>query len=113
MLAPLTVARLTKLRVLVRAGDTGSRSRPLLRVSVERGQGPNKGVLDESCGGEFSDAPMGIRSADLDLSPGMSVQGGLWIVVERLGGRNGVDEVEVEVLSDSAVNVGLWGVGQG
>jgi len=113
MLAPLTVSRLTKLRVVARAGGASSRSRPLLRVSLERGQGPNKTVLDESCGGEFSDAPMGIRSADLDLSPGMSVQGGLWIVVERLGGRNGVDEVEVEVLSDSAVNVEFWGVGQG
>jgi calpain-7 len=110
MLAPLTVSRLTKLRIVVRAAGT---SRPLLRVRIERGQGPNKGILDESFGGEFSDAPMGIRSADLDLSPGMSAPGGLWIVVERLGGRNGVDEVEVEVLSDSAVSVGLWGVGHG
>ena len=92
---------------------SGGTSRPLLRVSIERGQGPNKGILDESCGGEFSDAPMGIRSADLDLSPGMSAPGGLWIVVERLGGRNGVDSVEVEILSDSTVSVGLWGVGHG
>ncbi|TVY47314.1 Calpain-like protease [Lachnellula occidentalis] len=106
-LAPLTVSRLTKLMVVVRSGGT---SRPLLRVSIERGQGPHKRILDESCGGDFSDAPMGIRSADLDLSPGMSAPGGLWIVVERLGGRSGIDGVEVEILSDSAISVGLWGV---
>jgi len=56
---------------------------------------------------------MGIRTADLDLSPEMGYQGGLWIVVERFGGRSGTDEVEVEVLSDSPVNVGLWGTGDG
>lgn len=112
MLAPLTITRLTKLRVVGRAVGA-MRPTPLLRVRVERGQGPNKEVLDESCGGGFSDAPMGIRSADLDLRPAMGVGGGLWIVVERLGGRNGVDEVEVEVLSDGVVGVGLWGVGEG
>jgi hypothetical protein len=39
--------------------------------------------------------------------------GGLWIVVERLGGRVGGDDVEVEVLSDSGVSVELWGTGGG
>ncbi|KAH8658750.1 PALB protein [Tricladium varicosporioides] len=116
MLAPLTVNRLTKLRIVARSGRMSQslgRSRPLLKVLVEQGQGPNKSVLDISHNDEFSDAPMGVRSADLDLSPSMSERGGLWIVVERLGGRNGVDEVEVEVLSDSSVSVGLWGTGHG
>ena len=66
-----------------------------------------------SSNGEFSDSPMGIRTADLDLSPGMERQGGLWVVVERLGGRGGVDEVEVEVLSDGPIGVGFWGTGDG
>ena len=115
MLAPLTLTRLTKLRVVARYGRASqmARSRPLLKVSLERGQGPNKSVLDVSAKGEFSDAPMGIRTGDLDLSPGMAGLGGLWIVVERLGGRVGGDDVEVEVLSDSAVSVGLWGTGGG
>jgi hypothetical protein len=118
MLAPVTVVRMTKLRVVVRCGSSGrsgqvARSRPLLKVSLERGQGPNKIVLDVSGNGEFSDAPMGIRTTDLDLGPGMSHPGGLWIVIERLGGRFGVDHVDAEVLSDSQVSVGLWGTGEG
>lgn len=119
MLAPMTVARMTRARVVVRGGvysrssASGTAARPLLRVSVERGQGPNKTVLDVSGRGEFSDAPAGIRTADLDLSPGMAHPGGLWIVVERLGGRYGVDDVDVEVLSESPVTVGLWGTGDG
>jgi calpain-7 len=116
MLAPLTISRMTRLRVVARSGgDARSTqtlmSRPLLRISLERGQGPNKTTLDVSGNGEFSDTPMGIRTADLDVSPLMGYQGGLWVVVERLGGRNSLDEVEVEVLSDTPVMVGLWGRG--
>lgn len=66
MLAPLTLTRLTKLRVVARYGRASQKahSRPLLKVSIEQGQGPNKSVLDVSGTGEFSDAPMGIRTAD-------------------------------------------------
>jgi hypothetical protein len=87
----------------------------MLKLNVERGQGPNKTVLTVSRNGEggFSDAPTGLRTRDLDLSPEMSWQGGLWIVVERLGGRIEIDDVEVEVLSESPVQVGLWGTGNG
>ncbi len=124
ILAPISVSRLTNLRVVARCTTTGagrlthqsqSRSRPMLKVSIERGQGPNKALLDVSTEGEFSDAPMGIRTRDLDLSPEMGRLGGggVWLVVERLGGRRGVDEVEVEILSDGAVEVGAWGTGDG
>lgn len=115
MLAPLAVGRLTKIRVVVRprGGGRSARSRPLLKVSLEKGQGPNKTVLDVSGNHEFSDAPMGIRTDDIDVRPEMSLQGGTWIVIERLGGRFGVDDVDVEVLSDSPVSVGLWGHGEG
>jgi hypothetical protein len=121
MLAPLTVSRLTKLRVVARCKlghhriSSTTTSRPLLKVSLERGQGPNKTTIDVSSGGNFSDAPMGVRTKDTDLSP-MQKDGreaGVWIVVERLGGRKAVDEVEVEVLTDSSVDVGFWGVGDG
>jgi calpain-7 len=113
MLGPLTISRITRLRIIARSLST--RSRPLLKLSVERGQGPNKVVLAVSGTGEgeFSDAPPGIRTGDLDLSPEMGRQGGLWIVVERLGGRIEADDVEVEVLSEGPVQVGLWGTGNG
>jgi calpain-7 len=118
VLAPLTASRVTRLRVVARCGSgrnaiQSSRSRPLLRLSLERSQGPNKTILDVSRSGEFSDAPMGVRTAEVDLNPGTSIPGGFWIVVERLGGRHGLDEVDVEVLSDNPVNVGLWGRGDG
>lgn len=126
MLAPLTLSRLTKLRLIARSPSSSvshhssspsrfstPRSRPLIRLSLELAQGPNKTLLTHSNNGEFSDSPMGIRTPDYDLSPGMGRQGGVWVVVERLGGRGGVDEVEVEVLSDGAVGVGFWGTGDG
>ncbi|CZT02038.1 related to calpain-like protease palBory [Rhynchosporium agropyri] len=120
MLAPIMPSRLTRLRIIARCPSTTpnsrfspARSRPLIKISIELGQGPNKRIVDVSGNGEFSDSPMGIRTADLDLSPGMERQGGLWVVVERLGGRGGIDEVEVEVLSDGNVIVGLWGTGDG
>ncbi|KAG9247822.1 hypothetical protein BJ878DRAFT_538905 [Calycina marina] len=108
MLCPLKPNRLTKLRIVGR-----SKSRPMLRISLERGQGPNKEVLEISNGGDFSDAPMGIRIADVDVSFQMAARCGLWIVVERLGGRGAVDEVEVEILSEAPVSVGRWGFGEG
>ena len=115
MLAPLTTARMTRLRLVARHSGriSPAKSRPLLKVSLERGQGPNKTVLEVSGSGEFSDAPTGIRTADVDVTPGMSQRGGVWIVVERLGGRNDVDDVDVEVLSEGYVAVGLWGLGDG
>lgn len=108
MLAPLTVGRMARLRIVARAAAR----RPLLRVAFERGQGPNKAVLDVSGQGEFNDAPMGVRTADLDVGPESGLPGGLWIVVERVGGGAG-DVVDVEVLSDAPVDVGLWGTGDG
>jgi calpain-7 len=118
LLAPISTSRITRLRVVARSGsdpsaNQSSRSRPPLKLSLERSQGPDKIILDASGNGEFSDAPMGIRTADLDLSPKTSIPGGVWIVVERQGGRRECDEVEVEVLSENPVTVGLWGRGDG
>ncbi|RDW83169.1 hypothetical protein BP5796_04660 [Coleophoma crateriformis] len=118
MLAPLTTSRITKLRVVARStAGLGrgyqSRSRPLLKLSLEQDQGPNKTTLVTSGNGDFSDAPMGVRSTDIDINPENSQPGGVWIVVERLSGRSGRDEVEVEILSDVPVYVGPWGTGEG
>jgi calpain-7 len=118
MLAPVAISRLTRVRIVAKAGNamrwpTPPKTRPSLKLCLERGQGPNKVVLVSSGDGDFSDAPTGIRTADIDLSPEMTRLGGIWIVVERLGGRVGYDEVLVEVLTDSQVAVGAWGTGDG
>ncbi|KAH8815773.1 hypothetical protein F5884DRAFT_193407 [Xylogone sp. PMI_703] len=118
MLAPVTSQRLTRLKCIARCNNIAERpsqppkTRSLLRLSLELGQGPDKTVLDFSNHGDFSDAPMGIRTSDVDLSPEMSRLGNLWIVVERLSGRVGVDEVYVELLSEGPVTVEPWGTGE-
>ena len=116
LLAPVFIERMTKVKVLARCGvGTGKQttSRPLVRIALEKGQGPHKSVLDVSEDWRYSDAPGGARTSEVDLSPAMSQQGGLWIVVERLGDRAGFDEVHVEVLSETAIKVGAWGMGDG
>lgn len=118
MLAPVTVTRLTRLKFVARVGTGAGRpiplkSRPSLRISLERGQGPNKTLLSSSSGGEFSDAPAGVRTADINVAIDMMRMGGIWVVVERLGGRLGLDDVLVEALSDLQISVGAWGTGDG
>lgn len=124
MLAPIHIGRLTRFRLILRSRQNASythpsKARPLLKVSLEQGQGPNKIVMQVSGNGEegeYSDAPMGIRTTDLDIGPDIAHRGGLWLVVERLGGRSSsgsVDEVDVEVLSDNYIKVDSWGVGDG
>ena len=119
MLAPLTMVRITRLRIVARCsrararGSPGTATRSFLKLSLERGQGPDKDLLSVSGNGEFSDALTGVRIPDFDVSPGMGYSGGLWIVVERLGGRGvEVDDVDVEILSDRPVQVGPWGTGE-
>lgn len=116
VLAPLTCTRLTRLLAIVThpiEAIEQKRAKPALKVSVERGQGPEKEVLTTSCSGEFSDAPMGVRSGDVDISPAIGMRGGLWLVVERDEGRVIGDLANVEILSDAAIDVGAWGLGDG
>jgi hypothetical protein len=80
-------------------------------VSLEQGLGPGRVVLGQSNAGEFSDALVGSRVGEVDVGPEMGARGGAWVVVERLGGEV-EGEVEVEVLSDGVVVVGVWGSGE-
>lgn len=107
MLAPVSLQRMVRFMVIVRSSAT---RRAMLRVCLERGLGPGREVLSCSNGGDFSDAVMGIRSRELHVAPDIMERGGLWIVIERLGAE-GVDEVDVEVLSDGEVRCGPWGAG--
>lgn len=114
MLAPLTLSRITRLRIVAQHSCSAAQRGAIspLKVSVERGQGPNKSVLATSGGGGFSDSPAGVRVGDIDLTPGLAERGGLWVVVERVGGER-FEEVEVTVLSEVVVQVGAWGTGEG
>ena len=127
LLAPISTTRMTRFFLIARhispAGQRGPTRTPL-KLSVELGQGPYKVVLISSAsskgeialeedGGGYSDAPAGVRTADLDINPGMAKSNeGLWLVVQRLGEQVEVN-VEVEVLSEGRVEVGAWGIGDG
>ncbi|KAI9771823.1 MAG: cysteine protease [Geoglossum simile] len=111
LLAPLRAAFLTKLKVIARYPFRVTGARAPLKLSLELSQGPLKSTLAVSGGGEFSDAPMGVRIEDVDVGPAMDGRGGVWVVLEKLGLGDG-GEVQVEILSDRRVWVGGWGVGQ-
>ncbi|KKA25086.1 hypothetical protein T310_0951 [Rasamsonia emersonii CBS 393.64] len=114
ILAPLRVPRLTRVKLIARCRDSriGNRSvaaSPML-MTVELGQGPYKKVLASSEGGDYSDAVSGIRVDDFDIRPEDEQRGGIWIVIERIGGPGGqVEEhVEVEALGEERVEIGEW-----
>ncbi|KAI9806026.1 MAG: cysteine protease [Piccolia ochrophora] len=116
--APVSARRLTPLRLVARHSSRpprGGADRPSpqprspLKASVELGQGPQTEVLRVSGDGGFSDAPMGVRTTDVDLGPDMRGRGAVWLVVERLGGRGaGPERVDVDALTESALEVGEW-----
>jgi len=56
---------------------------------------------------------VGVRTGDVDITPDLCKGAGLWLVVERMDGRDMMDMIDVEVLSDSAMEVGVWGLGSG
>lgn len=114
MLASLQVPRLTRVKLIARSRQStiGSRSvapSPVL-MTVELGQGPYKQILATSEDGVHSDAIGGIRVEDFDLEPGLEARGGVWIVVERIGGPGGQveDHIEVEALGEERVDMGEW-----
>ncbi|KZF25017.1 PALB protein [Xylona heveae TC161] len=117
--ALLTPQRLTRLRVIARyppnaaaAAAPATRARTPVRVRLESGRGPNSRCLAESNAGEFADTLMGIRTPDVDVLPDMQWRGGVWLVVERLGGPASLeDRMDVEILTESVVSVGEWLLG--
>jgi calpain-7 len=122
LLAPLTPTRLTRLQITAQHSQRQSQQQTTLRksspsplkISLEQGQGPYKTVLATSNYDTFSDAVIGVRIEDLDLRPEMVSDGGLWLVLERMGGSSGGREaVDVAILTEESVEVGVWGTGSG
>ncbi len=117
MLAPVAVSRLTSIKVVARHCGPPSHSysgaKVPLKVSLEKGQGPNKIILVSSCDGEFSDGPAGVRTGNINVGPQSVGRETLWLVVERLEGSKSGNEIDVEILSEALIEVGLWGTGDG
>ncbi|KAI5279266.1 cysteine protease, partial [Ascosphaera acerosa] len=115
VLAPLAVDRLTRLTVVAKrvAGVAAHPPSPLL-MSIEQGQCPFGETLAFSGDGSFDDAAPSVRIEDVDLSPDMARQGGLWLAIERpldtsSSCYGGVEtRVEVELLADERAEVGGW-----
>lgn len=112
--APLRVPRLTRVKFIARSRDAQIANRtvtpsPML-MTIELGQGPYKQVIGTSEEGEYSDAMAGIRVDDIDLRPEDEQKGGIWIVIERIGGPEGqvTDYVDVEALGEERVEIGEW-----
>ncbi|KAI4125396.1 MAG: hypothetical protein LQ347_005391 [Umbilicaria vellea] len=115
LLAPLTTSRITRLRMLATYHSTQPGARLPLKLALENGQGPNKQILAVSCNDEFSGDHTGVRTQDIDVLPRMCSTGGVWVVVERMGGSGlmNVKGVFIDLLSDVPVEVGAWGTGDG
>ncbi|KAA6416166.1 MAG: Cysteine ase [Lasallia pustulata] len=115
LLAPLTTHRITRLRMLATHCSTQPGARLPLKLALEYGQGPNKQILTVSCNDEFSGDHAGVRTQDVDVLPRMCEAGGIWIVLERMGGSGlmSVEGVLIELLSEFPVEVGSWGTGAG
>jgi hypothetical protein len=114
VLAPLHPHRLTRVKIVARSAHDCLNSP--LKLSIELGQGPYKQVLATSATDDqdyIEAGPGGIRTAPVDLRPEDGKLYGFWLVVERLSLRGGEEVVQVEVLSETRIEVGAWGVGSG
>ncbi|KAL4866818.1 hypothetical protein BDV12DRAFT_129786 [Aspergillus spectabilis] len=114
MLAPLQTPRLTRIKLIARSRQSMIGNRPVgpspVLMTIECGQGPYKEILATSEDGDHSDSISGVRVEDFDLRPGLEQSGGVWIVLERIGGPGGQveDHFEVEALGEERVEIGEW-----
>lgn len=93
-----------------RSGTASPVSVPVsVRVSIEYGTGAHAVTTAVTGDGEFADASMGLRMAEVDLDPDAARgMGGLWLVVEQMGTHREGQGIQVDVLSDGRVEVGVW-----
>jgi calpain-7 len=120
MLLPLSVRRVNKVTFIARQPH-GSKTTSLFKLGLEQGQGPYKRTIADSSHDdeEFHAVGMGLRVDEVDISPLMQgpENGGLWLVLERFakGSEHGMEAeiLQVELLSDEALELGAWGRGEG
>ncbi|KAI1327838.1 PALB protein [Xylariaceae sp. FL0255] len=114
MRAPITVTRLTRVgisvtRAAAATGGTGTpRSHLTIRAKLQSGSGAHSNDLLSTGGGGFQEVGLGLRTGECDVDPQVCRAGSVWVVVEQMG--VGEDTLQVELVSDGHVNVGLWEV---
>ncbi|KAJ6780312.1 hypothetical protein PWT90_09395 [Aphanocladium album] len=116
MRAQMQVSWLTRGSVCVRSvGPKNARddiarqpSSPMIRVYVAHGWGPEQLVIAESADGEFAESTAALRTPEFDLQPERTQSGQVWLVVETIGVVNVSTSLEMDVFSDSPVQVGPW-----
>ncbi|KAK0674375.1 putative calpain-like protease palB/rim-13 [Cercophora samala] len=107
------IGRLTRLSVVARAATGGGsggggNGGGGLRMRLELGTGPGRRVVGRSKGGEFTQevGVLGLDEGEVDVDPEVVRRmGGLWVVLEQIGGLRGGGGggVQVEVYSDGGV----------
>jgi hypothetical protein len=120
MRASISVARLTRVSIIVTRGNRGRwsvpvgvgtgtgtpRSHPTIRATLVSGRGPHRDVLASTGRGEFQEVGLGLRTAECDIEPRAPQ---LWLVVEQIGSTSpDEDGLQVELFSDGHIHVGAW-----
>lgn len=110
--APLSVHRICRLSfsgAYAAGSHTAGGTHSSLSITVELGRGPDKRILASS-----SAHAAAVRTHEVDLRPEMTRLAGLWLVLERNGGHDGVggrqQVVSLDMWSDvvGGVVVGEW-----
>ncbi|KAL5612540.1 hypothetical protein BROUX41_004361 [Berkeleyomyces rouxiae] len=85
-----------------------SKSSSSFRLSVVYGSGLSESQVAVTGGGEFKELKVPVSTPDFDIEPQRILDSGLWIVVDRIGGRFSAETVQVELFSDRLLAVGTW-----
>lgn len=124
LLAPLSASRLTRASFSVQPLTSRHATSPL-KITLEQGQGPYKTCLASSSSSlgdrEYQDPVAGVRIDDCDVRPEMHGPGtgGLWLVLQRMGGGSATAAMQVEegfqvvIMAEERVGIGAWGIGEG
>lgn len=128
LLAPVTATRLTRASLVVQSlpnsdtVTTSPRASSPLKFTLEHGQGPYKVCLATSSASdehEYNDPATSVRIDDFLIQPEVHspATGGLWAVLERVGGISAAMQMEerfqILVMAEERVGIGAWGLGDG
>lgn len=114
LIAPLTITRTTSIIAL--ASLAHGKSSSLFKISLEKGQGPNRIALANSADeeAEYNSLAHGLRVICAGLTPTLSnmATGGLWLVVERPEQSSYHESedhvVRLELLAEERIELGPW-----